>query len=264
MKLNVIKIGGNVIDNEGAIYTFTKQFSQIAGAKILVHGGGKLATDLAKQLNIEQTMVEGRRITDGETLKLVTMTYAGFINKNIVALLQAAHCNAIGLCGADANVITATKRTDATIDYGFVGDIATTGINTKAIRLFLENGLTPVFSAITHNGNGQLLNTNADTIAASLAVALATTYEVVLTYCFEKKGVLRNVEDEQSLIERITPAEYKQLKEEQVIFKGMIPKLDNAFEAINNGVKAVMIGSSDDVGSLVKQTPGVATMLCNY
>jgi acetylglutamate kinase len=260
MKLNVIKIGGNVIDNEKALLSFVEQFATLEGPKILIHGGGKLATDLAKKLNVEQTLIDGRRITDAETLKLVTMTYAGFIN---VALLQAKKCNAIGLSGADANVLTASKRSTSGIDYGYVGDIENKGIDTKAIRLFIENGLTPVFCAITHDGAGQLLNTNADTIASCLAVSFATTYEVVLSYCFEKKGVLRDVSDEHSLIESINPVEYKLLKEQQVIFKGMIPKLDNAFDAINKGVKAVMIGSADDLQSLIKQKRGAATMLCS-
>jgi acetylglutamate kinase len=240
-KLSIVKIGGNVLDNAEDLEKFLADFSALEGAKILVHGGGKLATELAKQIGIEQTMVDGRRITDAETLKITVMVYAGLINKQVVAALQAKNTQAIGLSGADANVIQTTKRAIKQIDYGFVGDIDNKSVNANLLAKFLDLKLVPVFSAITHNGEGQLLNTNADTIASALAVAMAENYEVQLVYCFEKNGVLRNVEDENSVITTITKTTYKDLVNEGVIYKGMIPKLDNAFAAIENGVKAVRI-----------------------
>jgi acetylglutamate kinase len=248
--LQIIKIGGNVIDNSEKLYTFLKDFSALPGAKILVHGGGKVATELAKTLGIESKMVDGRRITDIETLRVVTMVYGGLINKNIVAQLQKVNCNAIGLTGADGNFIRAKKRPVKTIDYGFVGDLDEDSVQAKNISNLIEAGFTPVFSALTHDGDGQLLNTNADTIASALAVALAGLYETTLIYCFEKKGVLRDVNDDTTLINQITPEDYMQLKNEEVIFAGMLPKLDNAFAAIRHGVKAVIIGKSDDLNFL--------------
>lgn len=253
MKLHVIKIGGNVIDNPSALEKFLLDFSRVDDLKILIHGGGKLATQFAEKLGVEQTMVEGRRITDAETLKIATMVYAGFINKNIVAKLQSQHCNAIGLSGADGNAIQSSKRKVKAIDYGFVGDIESAGVNVNFISSLLDGGVVPVFSAITHNKEGQLLNTNADTIASALAVALSKKYEVQLNYCFEKKGVLRDVDDDTSVINTITSDSYKQLLAEGVIFKGMIPKLDNAFDAIKNGVSSVMIAHSDDLINITNE-----------
>ncbi len=260
-KLHVIKIGGNVIDEPKELEKFLSDFSRISDLKILVHGGGKVATELAKRLGIEQELVNGRRITDAETLKVTTMVYAGLINKQIVAALQSKKCNAIGLSGADANTINASKRKVKDIDYGFVGDIESSGVNVEMISVFLENDITPVFSAITHNGEGQLLNTNADTIASALAVALSKKYDVQLNYCFEKKGVLRDVEDDGSVINIITQNSYKDLLSEGVIFKGMIPKLDNAFDAIRNGVSAVMIAHSKDLITITNGNGNTGTKL---
>lgn len=260
-KLQIIKIGGNVIDNPLELEKFLSDFSEVSGLKILVHGGGKVATELAKHLGIKQEMVNGRRITDAETLKVTTMVYAGLINKQVVAVMQGKGVNAIGLSGADANTIKARKRKVVDIDYGFVGDIDSSGVNIEMISVFLENGITPVFSAITHNGAGQLLNTNADTIASALAVALSKKYEVQLNYCFEKNGVLRDVEDDNSVINVITKESYKQLLAEGIIFKGMIPKLDNSFDAIKNGVLAVMIANSKDLIKITNQNGNTGTKL---
>lgn len=260
-KVYIIKIGGNVIDNSQALEKFLNDFSAVEGSKILVHGGGKLATDLATQLNVPQQLVNGRRITDTETLKITTMVYAGLINKQIVAALQSNHINAIGLSGADGNSIQTTKRKTAEIDYGFVGDIHSKSVNAAFITSLLKLNIVPVFSAITHDGKGQLLNTNADTIASALAVALAPVYQVQLNYCFEKKGVLKNVDDDNSVIETITPQNYKVLLNEGIISKGMIPKLDNAFEAIQHGVKSVVIAHSNDLLNTTHETKHAGTRL---
>ncbi len=246
-KVYIIKIGGNVIDNPVALEKFLNDFSLIADSTILVHGGGKLATEMAAQLNIPQQMIDGRRITDAETLKVTTMVYAGLINKQIVASLQAKKNNAIGLSGADGNSIQASKRKTGEIDYGFVGDIHAQSVNTGFISSLLDLNMTPVFSAITHNRDGQLLNTNADTIASALAVALSGKYDVQLNYCFEKKGVLKNINDDDSVIGTITPQNYKELLKDGIISKGMIPKIDNAFEAIQKGVKSVVIAHANDL-----------------
>jgi acetylglutamate kinase len=257
----IVKIGGNVIDNPKALEKFLTDFSKISGPKILVHGGGKLATDLAKQLNIPQEMVNGRRITDAETLKIATMVYAGLINKQIVAFLQSKNVNAIGLSGADGNSIQSSKRKVAEVDYGFVGDLDPKSVNSDFVSSLLKLNIVPVFSAITHDGSGQLLNTNADTISAALAVALSGLYNVQLNYCFEKKGVLRNVEDDDSVIAILTPQNYKQLLTEGIISKGMIPKLDNAFDAIQKGVKSVVIAHSNDLLSTTHENKHAGTKL---
>lgn len=245
--LNIIKIGGNVIDDSTQLTEFLEKFAALPGRKILVHGGGKIATRIAQEMGVEAKMVEGRRITDGPMLDVVTMVYAGLTNKNIVAALQKYDCNAIGLSGADANVIKAVKRPVREIDYGFVGDILADSIDGLAIKKLLEAEFIPVFSAITHNGHGQLLNTNADTIASSLAVALSNFYEVSLIYCFDKNGVLRDVENENSVIETIRSSEFERLKENNVIHDGMIPKLYNAFDAISKGVSNVYIGHANNL-----------------
>jgi len=250
MNLHIIKIGGNVIDNSENLHRFLKDFAALDGFKILVHGGGKVATQLSSTLGIEAKLVDGRRITDIETLRVVTMVYAGLINKNIVASLQAVQCNAIGLTGADGNFILAKKRPVKTIDYGFVGDIDDKSINPENLKNLMGAGFIPVFCALTHDGEGQLLNTNADTIASALAVALSNLYETTLIYCFEKKGVLQDIDDEDSLIREIDPQRYEELKEKQIIAGGMLPKLDNAFTAIACGVKAVIIGHADELGQL--------------
>jgi len=249
-KLHIIKIGGNVIDNSENLHQFLKDFTTLDGYKILVHGGGKVATDLSETMGLEANVVDGRRITDIETLRVVTMVYGGLINKNIVAQLQRYGNNAIGLTGADGDLIRAEKRPVKTIDYGFVGDIDETSVNIKGVSNLMTAGFTPVFCALTHDGEGQLLNTNADTIASALAVALAKLFDVTLIYCFEKKGVLMDINDEDSIIRSINPEHYEALKTKQIIHSGMLPKLDNAFTAISCGVKAVVIGRSDEISNL--------------
>ena len=241
--LKIIKIGGNVIDDAKSLDAFLKIFSSIEGPKILVHGGGKSATALAHQTGLEVKMVEGRRLTDAATLELITMVYAGKINKTIVAQLQALGCNALGFTGADGNTISSKKRAVATIDYGFVGDVK--NVETSILELLLKQGVSPVFCAITHDQNGQLLNTNADTIASELAIAFASQFEVELYYCFEKKGVLKEVNDESSVIEKITQTSYKELLDSQVIYEGMLPKLNNCFHALEHQVSKVCIGKPE-------------------
>ena len=268
-KLYVIKIGGNIIDNEAKLAAFIKDFAAVEGLKILVHGGGKLATKLAADLGIEQQMIDGRRITDAATLKIVTMVYAGAINKNVVAQLQAHGCNAIGLTGADGNAIKAHKRPPVTplgdgggdggtIDYGFVGDVDT--VNTGLLKSLLEQNIAVVLAPITHDGNGLLLNTNADTIAQETAKALSSIYNVELIYSFEKSGVLLNAEDDASVIPSINPTTYSELKEKQVIFAGMLPKLDNAFAALNNGVSKVIIGKAEQLQQLITGEAGTTIL----
>ncbi len=259
--LYIVKIGGNIIDDAGKLQQFLKDFAQISGNKILIHGGGKIATEISKSLGIQPQLIDGRRITDADSLKVVTMVYAGLINKNIVAQLQAAHCNAIGLTGADGNCIPAKKRQVATIDYGYVGDIEASKVKAINVQMLLQNGFTPVFAPITHDNAGNLLNTNADTIASTLAVALASYYEVRLIYCFEKKGVLRDVNNEESLIPEISPISYKELRENGVIAQGMIPKMDNALHALQQGVKEVYIAHADDMLSITNQQKPAGTVL---
>ncbi len=265
--LKVIKIGGNVIDYPEKLQRFLADFAAMEGPKILVHGGGKIATKLSAQLGIESKLIDGRRITDEDTLRIVTMVYSGLINKNIVASLQKYKCNAIGLTGADGNIIFARKRPiknyfsteknlNIEIDYGFVGDLDENSVNSESLSKLLESGFTPVFSAITHDGNGQLLNTNADTIASVLAVSMVKIYETSLIYCFEKAGVLLDVNDESSIIKTINPVLYSALKHDEIINEGMIPKLDNAFEALERGLKEVFIGKSDALSSLNKNNFG--------
>ncbi|MGF7233165.1 acetylglutamate kinase [Arachidicoccus sp.] len=260
-KLFIIKIGGNVIDNEENLSFFLGDFSKIEGKKILVHGGGKIATKIGEQLGLQPSYINGRRITDDNTIDLVTMVYGGLVNKKIVAQLQAKNCNAIGLTGADANIIPAKKRPVKEVNFGWVGDINSETLNIKYLELFIENSIIPVFAALTHDSKGHILNTNADTIASTLAVALSKKYQVRLMYCFEKKGVLENIEDDNSVIRLIDKEKYRQLLQENKLFEGIIPKLDNAFDAINTGVKEVLIGDAKDllqnittetVGSLIK------------
>jgi acetylglutamate kinase len=255
-KLFVIKIGGNIIDDEKKLSSFLKDFASIEGKKILVHGGGKLATKLAAQLGVEQQLIDGRRITNAETLKIVTMVYAGYINKNIIAQLQSHNCNAIGLCGADGNLIQSHKRQHPTIDYGFVGDIDK--INTRLLKNLLEQNINIVFAPITHNKEGLLLNTNADTIAQEIAQSMSEFYEVDLIYSFEKAGVLMNAEDDSTVINSITQSSYKDLKEQQIIHSGMMPKLDNAFAALNKGVNRVIIGKAEQLEDLISGNTGTS------
>lgn len=243
----VIKIGGNVLDDAEALTRFLQAFAGVDGPKILVHGGGKIATRLGSQLGIESKYIDGRRITDDDTIDLVTMVYGGLVNKQLVAQLQALSCNALGITGADGNVLPAVKRPVKTIDYGWVGDVVSDKIPVDRWRILLDNGFVPVLAPLTHNQEGRMLNTNADTMASSIAVALSAHYDVRLIYCFEKKGILDSVEDDNSVITRINPESYAQLKTEGKLFAGILPKLDNAFDAINNGVKEVLIGHADDL-----------------
>jgi len=252
--LYVIKIGGNIVDNPALLTEFLTAFSKIKGQAILVHGGGKLATSLAAELGVAQTLVEGRRITDEATLKIVTMVYAGYINKNIVAQLQALGVNAMGLTGADGNLISAHKRTGANIDYGFVGDVD--GINDTLITQLLKTNTKLVVAPITHDGHGQLLNTNADTIAQSIATGMSGHFEVHLIYGFEREGVLSDVNDPSSVIAFIDRPVYGTLKDQKVIFEGMIPKIDNAYLALEGGVQSVIIGKAEKLNQLINGTAG--------
>jgi acetylglutamate kinase len=239
--LIVLKIGGNVLDNTALLAGVLDHFAAIKENKILIHGGGKIANVLMKQLGIEPKMANGRRITDEKTLEIVTMVYAGWINKTIVSQLQARNCNAFGLTGADGNTIEAFKRPVKEIDYGFVGDIDTSKINNKVIRSLLEQKLVPVFAPVTHNKNGILLNTNADTIASSVAIAMAQEFKVKLIYCFEKNGVLTDIDDESSIINFINEVTFNNYKEEGIIHSGMVPKLENAFSSLKAGVSEIVI-----------------------
>lgn len=238
--VTVIKIGGNIIDDSQELKQFLSDFSKIEGYKVLVHGGGKSATKMAQSIGLVPQMIDGRRITDAPMLDVVVMIYAGHINKNIVAQLQGQNTNAMGFSGADGNLIQSDKRNHPTIDYGFVGDVKS--VNTPLLETLLSSGIVPVFCAITHDKNGQLLNTNADTIASELAIALSEVYKVTLNYCFEKPGVLFDSEDNSSVIANMNAELYSKLKEEKAIHSGMIPKLDNCFNSLSKGVQKIRIG----------------------
>ena len=271
--IKVVKIGGNVVDNPELLREFVKDFAAMPGMKILVHGGGVMASQMQKSMGMSPQMIEGRRVTDEETLKVVTMVYAGWCNKNITALLQSQGCNAIGLTGADGNAIKASKRPPVhveslgeDVDYGYVGDVTSQSVNASFIYSLLSKGIVPVFNAINHDGKGNLLNTNADTIASSIAVAMANyryrsprevccrceecthcsddgrlTHETELIYCFEKDGVLSDKDDDSSVIPEINKEQFVQLKAEGIVADGMIPKLANSFKAIDSGVAKVVI-----------------------
>lgn len=258
-ELIVVKIGGNTIDDPPALARFLDDFARIPQPKILLHGGGKKATALAAQLGISTQMVQGRRITDAATLDIAVMVYAGLINKNIVAGLQARSCPAIGLCGADAGCIPAVKRPVKDVDFGFVGDIIPEKIDKDFFHSLLAQGITPVIAPLTHDGQGQLLNTNADTMASAVAVAMAALYDVRLIYCFEKRGVLRDVNDALSVIPELSEQEYEALKARGAVSAGMIPKLDNAFSAIRQGVTQVAIGDARYLPAIVAGEAGAAT-----
>ena len=277
--IKVVKIGGNVVDNPELLKQFVKDFAAMPGMKVLVHGGGVMASQMQKSMGMTPIMVEGRRVTDEDTLKVVTMVYAGWCNKNIVALLQGEGCNAIGLCGADGNVIKASKRPPVfveslgeDVDYGYVGDVKADSVNASFIYSLLEKGIVPVFNAINHDGEGNLLNTNADTIASSVAMAMAgykyrsrrdvcsacedcihcsddgrLTHEVELIFCFEKDGVLYDKDDDNSVIPEIDREKFAELKAEGRVADGMIPKLSNSFKAIDNGVARVIIKHARNV-----------------
>lgn len=239
-KLSIVKIGGNVIENKVELAKFLNFFSELKGAKILVHGGGKLATQLAAKLGIESQMVNGRRVTDAKSLEIITMVYGGLTNKNIVASLQANGTNAIGLSGADGNAIQAHKRPVKEVDFGFVGDID--GINASFLNNLITTGVTPVFCALSHDGEGNILNTNADTIASEVAIGMSKIYETTLYYCFEKKGVLLDIKNENSVVTDINTSKYQELLEQKIIADGMLPKLENCFHALHNNVNKVCLG----------------------
>ena len=251
MKLTIIKIGGNVVDNPTLRENFLNDFTQIPSPKILVHGGGKIATQVAVKMDVETVMVEGRRITDKAMLDVVTMVYGGLVNKTLVAQLQSRNVNTIGLTGADAGVILSRKRVVKEIDYGFVGDIEK--VDSTFIDSLLQQNLVPIFAPLTYDKDGNMLNTNADTIAQALAIAMSKNYEVNLVYCFEKKGVLTDVDDENSVIPVLEKEYYEQLKTDGAIHTGMIPKLDNAFKAIAEGVLQVIICHAEEVRLAVNE-----------
>ncbi len=245
--LSIIKIGGNIVDKPEALQTFLNNLNKYPGPKILIHGGGAIATEMSKKLGIQVQMHNGRRITDYETLKLVTMVYAGLINKQIVASLQKIGCNAVGLSGADGDCVPATRRAPNPIDWGYVGDVDPLKINTSFLTQLLGRGITPVFCAITHDSNGSLLNTNADTMASSIARAMSAEFNTKLIYCFEKDGVLSDPNNDDSVIPLITKESYKQLLADGKIIGGMIPKLDNAFAALEEGVGEVYIKNAYNI-----------------
>lgn len=253
--LSIIKIGGNIIDDTVELAHFINDFSKIEGNKILVHGGGKSASKMAKSIGLVPQMIEGRRITDQPMLDVVVMIYAGEINKNIVAKLQSNNTNAMGFSGADGNLIQSTKRNHPTINYGFVGDVQK--VNTPLLETLINNGIVPVFCAITHDKKGQLLNTNADTIASELAIAASEVFEVTLNYCFEKPGVLTDVDDDNSVIHQINSVLYASLKEQGAIHSGMIPKLDNCFNSLSKGVQKIRIGHH----SMLKDSKAICTSI---
>ena len=241
--LTLIKVGGNIVEEPESLKKLLADFSSIPGHKVLVHGGGRSATALAAQLGIESKMVNGRRVTDEEMLKVVTMVYGGLVNKKIVAGLQALDVNALGLTGADLNYMRSEKRQVAEVDYGFVGDVKE--VDADMLANLISKGVVPVLAPLTHDKKGNLLNTNADTIAGEAAKALARYFDVTLMYCFEKKGVLANENDDDSVIEYINPATFEKLVAQGVIMGGMIPKLENSFEALKAGVKQVVITRAD-------------------
>jgi len=246
-RLYVVKIGGNIIDHSGALDDFLHDFAAIDGKKILVHGGGKIATQMGEKLGIPSRYIDGRRITDADTIDLVTMVYGGLINKKIVAALQGRGSDAIGLTGADGNTIPAVKRPVKEVDFGFVGDMLPGKLDEAKVNRLLEMGLVPVFAPLTHDGRGQMLNTNADTIASALAVALSGYYRVRLIYCFDKKGVLRNVNDDADVVPFMDAQVYAQLLTAKALADGILPKLENAFDAIRHGVAEVLIGRASDL-----------------
>lgn len=255
-QLTIIKVGGKIVEEPDTLAALIADFARIPGLKLLVHGGGRSATRLATQLGIEQKMVDGRRITDADTLRIVTMVYGGLVNKNIVTSLQAEGINAIGLTGADMDIIRSHRRPAGEIDYGFVGDVDR--VDAQAIARLLDAGLVPVIAPLSHDGHGSMLNTNADTIASEVARALAPLFDTTLTFCFEKSGVLADENDDKSVIKKIDRATYQQLRDRNIIAGGMIPKLDNAFKALNSGVKEVIITKADAIA-----VPGSGTVICD-
>ena len=253
-KLTVIKVGGKIVEEEDSLKSLLADFSAIEGKKVLVHGGGRSATAIAAQLGIESKMVNGRRITDAETLKVVTMVYAGLVNKTIVARLQALGANALGLTGADLNYMRSDKRPVKEVDYGFVGDVKE--VNSELLADLISKGVVPVLAPLTHDKQGNMLNTNADTIAGEAAKALSKHFDVTLMYCFEKKGVLMDENDDDSVIPEITRPLFDEYVENGIIQGGMIPKLENSFEAISAGVTKVVITKASEIngncGTVIK------------
>lgn len=254
-KLTIIKVGGKIVEEDATLQRLLDDFAAIKGHKVLVHGGGRSATKIAAQLGIQSQMINGRRVTDSETLKVVTMVYGGLVNKNIVAGLQARGVNALGLTGADMNVIQSIKRPVGEVDYGFVGDVER--VNASFLSDLIYKGVVPIMAPLTHDGKGNILNTNADTIAGETAKALSNLFDVTLIYCFEKKGVLRDENDDNSVIPVITYLEFQAYVEQGIIQGGMIPKLENSFNAINAGVSQIVITSSSAInsteGTLIKK-----------
>lgn len=246
-RLTIVKVGGAVVEDEVQLKQLLHDFTAIEGAKILVHGGGRRATQVAAQLGIETKMVDGRRITDGDMLQVVTMVYGGLVNKHVVASLQAMGQNAIGLTGADGGIIRSVRRPLKNgIDYGFVGDVK--AVDSEAIARFIEGGLTPVIAPLTHDGQGSMLNTNADTMASETAKAMARHYDVTLVFAFEKPGVLANADDDTSVIPHISHDDFVRLKADGTISGGMLPKIENALSAIDAGVERVVITSAKAIG----------------
>ena len=238
-KLTIIKVGGKIVEEQQSLEQLLNDFANIPGNKLLVHGGGRSATQIAAQLGIETQMVDGRRVTDAEMLKVVTMVYGGLVNKNIVAQLQARHINAMGLTGADLDVIRSHKRQPNPIDFGFVGDVDK--VDGERLAQLISTGIVPIMTPLTHDGEGNLLNTNADTIAGEVAKAMTPYYNISLIFCFEKAGVMQDVDDEESVIPHINAADFKRLVDNGTIQGGMIPKIQNAIEALDAGVKEVII-----------------------
>ena len=247
-KITIIKVGGKIVEEHESLNSLLDRFAQIEGRKVLIHGGGRSATRIAERLGIESRMVGGRRITDSDTLQVVTMVYGGLVNKNIVAQLQARGVNALGLTGADCNIIRAHKRPVGEVDYGFVGDVDRA--DGAMLSRLIEQGIVPIIAPLTHDGNGNMLNTNADTMAAETAKALSAHYETRLIYCFESPGVMRDPDDAASLIPTITRESYRTLLADGTVSGGMIPKMDNAFNAIENGVKEVIITRADAIDGI--------------
>lgn len=261
-QLQIFKIGGKVVEDQQQLSPFLQAFSQLQGSKILVHGGGKWVTEMSQKLGIEVKMIDGRRITSAETLEVVKMMLAGVASKNIVSQLQSFGCNALGMTGADGNTILADRRPLKNgIDYGYVGDVRE--VNSDVIDHLIGSGLVPVFTAMTHDGQGQLFNTNADTIASSIGVAMSAQYAVELNYCFELNGVLASINDPESVISEINPGNFGELKQKGIINAGMIPKIDNAFAALNAGVNAVRIMNSRHIGELANGNQNVGTLIIN-
>ncbi len=245
-KLTLIKVGGKIVEEQATLSRLLASFAAIPGRKVLVHGGGRSATAMASRLGIESRMVGGRRITDKAMLEVVTMVYAGLVNKNIVAGLQAQGVNALGMTGADMNILLSDKRPVGEVDYGYVGDVRR--VDAAALSALIEMGVVPVIAPLTHDGQGSMLNTNADTMAGETAKALASRYEVSLVYCFEKRGVLRDENDDNSVIAEMTRQQFETYRAEGVVQGGMIPKLENAFDAIRHGVREVIITRADAIG----------------